>query len=448
MSNEMNIQVKTLLTIIYVCIVSSLLSGCGSVEEISCNETEGQNRNSLVYLPNQQEPFTGNNLCEYENGQTKIEGKFKDGKKDGKWTEWYENGQIKSEVNYNKHGSNSQGKVDNVQTPFKQESKSDKKTELDSEAAVIYQDEKDNLWFVSKKKGVYRYDGEHLTLFTSNDGLGSYRILSVQEDSFGDLYFDTPEGVFKFNGGKFTTLSIAESTKSENEWKSEPGDLWFRIGWDKSGPYRFDGKNLYHLKFPKSKVEDEFYRKHPNASFNPYGIYSLYEDSKGYIWFGTSNMGIYLFDGKEVSWMYEKHLIETPGGGNFGIRSIAEDQDGNYWICNANYKYSLLPNETEGYGLKPINYKRQVGIENIGKENLYFYSMQTDNKGNLLMFAKEDGLWVNNGEELTQFFIKDGERNIPPTTFYKDIQGVLWFGTDKYGIYTYNGNVFEKFKIK
>ncbi|MFT5205904.1 MAG: hypothetical protein ACI9GC_001206, partial [Phycisphaerales bacterium] len=68
--------------------------------------------------------------------------------------------------------------------------------------------------------------------------------------------------------------------------------------------------------------------------------------------------------------------------------------------------------------------------------------------GNLLMFAKEDGLWVNNGEELTQFFIKDGERNIPPTTFYKDIQGVLWFGTDKYGIYTYNGNVFEKFKIK
>jgi ligand-binding sensor domain-containing protein len=343
---------------------------------------------------------------------------------------------------------NSQGNKDNVRTTLKQESNSDKKTEFDSKAAVIYQDKKDNLWFVSKEKGVYRYDGENFTLFTSNDGLGSYRIISVQEDSFGNIYFDTPEGVFKYDGEKFATLPIAESKESENEWKSEPGDLWFRIGWDKNGPYRFDGKNLYHLKFPKNKMEDEFYKKYPNASFNPYAIYSIYKDSKGNICFGTSNLGIYLFDGKEISWMYENHHIETPKGGNFGVRSIAEDQDGNYWICNANYRYSLLPNETEGDGLKSINYKRQVGIENIVKGDLYFYSMETDRNGNLFMFAKESGLWLNNGKELTQFFIKDGKLNISPTSMYKDNQGVLWFGTDQYGIYKYNGNTFEKFKIK
>lgn len=343
---------------------------------------------------------------------------------------------------------NSQGNINNPQTLIKQESNSGEKTKLDSKAAVIFQDKKDNLWFVGKEKGVYRYDGENLTLFTSNDGLGSYRIISVQEDSFGNLYFDTPEGVFKYDGEKFATLPVAESKESENEWRSEPGDLWFRIGWDKSGPYRFDGKNLYHLKFPKNKMEDEFYKKYPNASFNPYAIYSIFKDSKGNVWFGTSNLGIYLFDGKEISWMYENHLIETSEGGNFGVRSIAEDQDGNYWICNANYRYSLLPNETEGDGLKFINYKRQVGIENIEKEDLYFYSMETDSNGYLLMFAKEYGLWLNNGKELTQFFIKDGKQNISPTSMYKDNQGVLWFGTDQYGIYRYNGNTFEKFKIK
>ena len=77
-----------------------MLSGCGSVEETICKETEGQNRNGLVYLPNQEEPFTGKNLCKYENGQKKVEGKLKDGKEDGKWTEWYENGQKKIEENY------------------------------------------------------------------------------------------------------------------------------------------------------------------------------------------------------------------------------------------------------------------------------------------------------------------------------------------------------------
>ncbi len=331
---------------------------------------------------------------------------------------------------------------------IKQESNIYKNPKLDSKARVIYQDKKNNFWFSSKEKGVYKYDGKNLTLFTSGDGLGSYRFISVQEDNLGNLYFDTPEGVYKYDGVKFTTLPVVDINESENEWKSDPGDLWFRIGWDKSGPYRFDGENLYHLKFPKNKMEDEFYRKYPNASINPYAIYSIYEDSKGNIWFGTSNLGIYLFDGKDISWMYEKHLIETPEGGNFGIRSIAEDQDGNYWICNANYKYLLLPNKTVSDGLKSINYKRQVGIENVEKENLYFYSMQTDNNGDLLMFAKEYGLWLNNGKELIQFFIKDGKQNISPTSMYKDNQGVLWFGTDQYGIYRYNGNTFEKFKIK
>ncbi|HIP31766.1 MAG TPA: hypothetical protein EYG86_03300 [Crocinitomicaceae bacterium] len=196
-------------------------------------------------------------------------------------------------------------------------------------------------------------------------------------------------------------------------------------------------------------MEDEFYKKNPNSTINPYAIYSIYEDSKGNIWFGTSNLGIYLFDGKEISWMHEKHLIETPEGGNFGVRSIAEDQNGNYWISNANYKYSLLPNEQEGDGLKSINYKRQVGIENIGEENLYFYSMQTDKNGDLLMFAQEDGLWLNNGEELIPFFIRDGERNISPTSFYKDNQGELWLGTDKHGIYKYvSGNSEKKLNLE
>ena len=346
------------------------------------------------------------------------------------------------------YSCNSQSNKVNTQILLKQESNIVNKTELDSKATIIYQDKKNNLWFASAEKGAYRYDGEKLILFNSNDGLESYRIISVQEDNVGNLYFDTPEGVYKYNGEKFATLSVMDSKESENEWKSELGDLWFRIGWDRRGPYRYDGKNLYQLKFPKNKMEDEFYKKYPNSAVNPYSIFSVYKDSKGNIWFGTAYLGIYLFDGKEISWMYENQLTETPRGGDFGIRSMIEDEAGNYWICNANYKYTLFPNDNVTDGLKSINYKRQVGIENIVKKDLYFYSMETDNNGGLLMFAKEYGLWLNNGKELTQFFIKDGEQNIPPTSMYKDNQGTFWFSTDKYGIYKYNGKTFKKLKIK
>ena len=37
----------------------------------------------------------------YANSQMNSRGNYKDGKKDGKWTEWDENAQIKKEVNYN-----------------------------------------------------------------------------------------------------------------------------------------------------------------------------------------------------------------------------------------------------------------------------------------------------------------------------------------------------------
>ena len=93
------------LTILLFITLTLLIQGCGFfeetiIEETICKETEGQERNGLVYLPNQEEPFTGKNLCKYDNGQKKVEGRIKDGKKEGKWTWWHENGQIESEINY------------------------------------------------------------------------------------------------------------------------------------------------------------------------------------------------------------------------------------------------------------------------------------------------------------------------------------------------------------
>ena len=114
-------------------------------------------------------------------------------------------------------------------------------------------------------------------------------------------------------------------------------------------------------------------------------------------------MGIYIFDGQEISWMYEKHLSETPEGGNFGIRSIVQDKDGYYWICNTKYKYSLLPNNPDSKELKSLNYTREIGID--AQEHLYFLSMHSNNHKDILMATYQNGVWLNNGKVLTEFFI-------------------------------------------
>lgn len=318
---------------------------------------------------------------------------------------------------------------------------------LDPKATLTYQDQKGNYWFQSKNKGVYQYDGKILVLFTSDDGLISNRIIEIQEDKIGNIYFDTTEGISKFDGQNFTTLEVIENDSSRNEWKLERDDLWFRMGWDKKGPYRFDGKKLYYLEFPKNKMEDEFLAKYPNVSHSLYGIYKIYKDSKGDMWFGTADMGIYRYDGQKISWMYEQQLTETPGGGAFGIRSIVEAEDGYFWICNAAYKYKILPDNLENNGLDLINYKREIGTKNKGKETLYFLSMVIDDSGDVWMVTYDNGVWRYNGKELIQYPIKDGEKNILLFSIYKDNQDHLWIGTHNNGTYKYNGKSFDKFRI-
>lgn len=318
---------------------------------------------------------------------------------------------------------------------------------IDQNALIIFQDSKNNFWFGGNKKGVYKYDGQSLVLFTEKDGLIGHDVLGIQEDRFGNIYFDATKGVSRFDGQRFTTLEIMEKSTGNNEWKSEPDDLWFRMGWNSGGPYRFDGKNLYPLVLPRNEMENEFTSRNPNVSYNPYGIYHIYKDSKANIWFGTSNLGVYKYDGNAISWMYEKHLTETPEGGSFGIRSIIEDNDGFIWICNPKYKYRILPDNSTTNDLKPINYQREPGIESTLSEGLYFMSMTLDNDGDLWMATYDNGVWRNNGKELIHYPIKDGDTEVLLFSIYKDNQGALWLGTHNAGVYKYNGELFEKFEF-
>jgi len=85
------------LIILLSSIFISINSYGGIFSETVCFETSGQ---SIVFLPNDIYPYSGQYLCKYDNGQKEKEGGYKDGKLIGKWTFWYESGQKESEVNY------------------------------------------------------------------------------------------------------------------------------------------------------------------------------------------------------------------------------------------------------------------------------------------------------------------------------------------------------------
>lgn len=315
---------------------------------------------------------------------------------------------------------------------------------VDKTIWAIYQDKSTNYWFGSKENGVYYYNGQQIKHITVKDGLVSNEIRGFQEDSEGNIFIETERGVSRFDGQTFKTLQIANPESPTNDWVLEPDDLWFRMGFSNyNGPYRFDGKYLHYLKFPKSPQEDALYSKESNSSLRPYGLYTIYKDRKGFMWFGTSHLGFCRFDGKTISWHYEEQLQTTPSGGSFGSRAIFEDNEGKFWINNSRFRYNLKPNSSIN-----IDFQKEDGIGYLNKGNKrefpFFLSITEDNEGNLWMVTYDNGVWKYNGKELIHYPIKDGETDVLLFTIFKDNKGVLWLGRHNAGVYKFNGKSFEK----
>jgi ligand-binding sensor domain-containing protein len=200
-------------------------------------------------------------------------------------------------------------------------------SEIGNNIWVIYQDTKGQYWFGSDGKGVFRNDGNQITRYSTRDGLPSDRIREIKEDKAGNIYISTLDGISKYDGQTLKRLKVVQD---DSAWRLHPDDLWFKGASNTAGPYRYDGTTLYLLKFPKHYLEDQINREFPRSVVSPYSVFSIYKDTKGHMWFGTQNLGACRYDGKTLTWIYERHLSEAENGGTFGIRTIGEDKSGTF----------------------------------------------------------------------------------------------------------------------
>jgi sugar lactone lactonase YvrE len=330
-------------------------------------------------------------------------------------------------------------------------------SKLDKAIMHVFQAKNGDYWFGSKERGVYRYDGKTLVNFTTKDGLSFNHVGGIQEDKAGNLYFTTSsdfdpvrreftQAICRFDGKTFSKLAAPEKTAPADAWKLQPDDLWFGGGQDSGVVYRYDGKTMHRLELPRTKEGDDFLAayprsKFPNAKFSPYDTYINFKDSKGHLWFGTSNLGVCRYDGKSFAWLPESDLRN----GSFGTRSIVEDKDGKFWFCNSLHRYTVDLSDKAG-----LRFKKEEGIRDAKDPKRPriggIISSTVDGTGALWMATYGDGVWRYDGKDVTRYPVKDGDKDITLFTISKDNQGVLWLGTHSAGPYKFNGKTFEKFQ--
>ena len=307
---------------------------------------------------------------------------------------------------------------------------------LGNSIMLVYQDKKNVYWFGSWETGVYKYDGKELVNYTTEHGLINNRIDEIKEDDSGNIYFVSANAtsvISRFNGNTFTTLSAIPSAN----WKLEPTDLWFKHSYGNTGKvYRYDGINLYELQLPNP----------PNLS-NPFDVYSIYKDQKGFIWFGTNPIGVCRYDGKSFEWITEEDVTEFRNEGANGVRSIAEDKNGDFWF-NTEFRYGVYDSLTLKSNKFYTRNKSIGGLDGKIDSHLDEYlSSVRDNDGNLWFVTYRDGVWKYDGTKIKHYTVQDNSKDITLFSIYKDNNGDLWLGTHENGTYKFNGTSFEKFAL-
>ncbi len=302
------------------------------------------------------------------------------------------------------------------------------------------QDKAGNLWFGTTGDGVYRYDGKSFTNYSAKDGLSSNNVLSVLEDKTGNIWFGTDAGVCRYNGKTFTGIPIfgtndgsfnfltgkpSSQTGVWSMFQDKKGNIWF--GTSDDGVYCYDGKSFSHLLHNDNVITKSGLRL--NA------VNSIIEDKSGNIWFATWFEGVCRYDGKSITSFKPNKEV--------WFSSILEDKNGDIWVGRRDKGVCRYDGKTF------TNVLQQGVFDSCGVD--YMVEDKSGNIwiatefGNMTERETKGGLWRYDGQSFKNFTTKDGLCNMSVFCIVEDRTGNLWVGTRNTGLCRYDGKTFTNF---
>ena len=163
-------------------------------------------------------------------------------------------------------------------------------------------------------------------------------------------------------------------------------------------------------------------------------VVETFEDSKGNLWFGTMHKGAARCDGKTLTWFSTKDGLQSNA-----VPSFAEDNAGNVWIGTQDGLCKFDGKTITRFG-------SAEGLPPSGG------NVQADNDGNIWANMNH-GVFRYDGSAFAEFKIPIVKKETSsyaifdgrPALELQDKEGNLWFGTDGYGAFKFDGTTFTQY---
>jgi len=215
----------------------------------------------------------------------------------------------------------------------------------------------------------------------------------------------------------FDTTLVSQYIRSI--FQDSRGNLWFgTIG---QGVVKYDGKALIYYSDP-----DGFINK---------TVYAINEDKNGNLWFGT-DQGVYKYDGKTF-----KNYASKEGLHHVDItrKGILVDKTGAVWVGTHGGVYRYDP-VADGKGQPCFSLFQQLPPVNVA-------SIMEDKKGNIWFASSENGVFRYDGKTMVNIVEKENLGENYAGGIAEDKAGNMWF-TMKNGICKYDGKTLTEYTPK
>ena len=179
-------------------------------------------------------------------------------------------------------------------------------------------------------------------------------------------------------------------------------------------------------------------KEEPSSQIGQY-VTSVFEDSKGHLWFGTIEKGMAKYDGNKLKYFTKKDGLPTNR-----VIEIIEDSKGVFWLAT-------------GEGVSKFNGKTFTNFP-VKKNDFYRNSISQlfiDSK-NTFWVGTWGGVYKFDGKSFTHFpipypkvetIINEDTKNWI-TEIKEDSEGNIWFARDGFGACKYDGSTFTHFLKK